>query len=756
MKEFLNRMSGGRRVRGFAQALIGLGLAALPMPTFAAGSQSIRLASVDTAITVEAGLQAPRLVEMRPRSGPSWHNQAAEALIDHVDVDGARHALHWRLVASAGSESAKGISLVYETDSPHLRLSWEWRARADHGPLEHTIVIQNLSESALWLPLQASFRFEWTVDPHQALERFWVEKGADRPSSEGTHLDGLKEGDSWTGTSSTYANAAEGEPREMIPYLLVDHADGNRTGWYVGIEFSGRTRITLERSGGATRGEAGLNPDPGPFQTQLLPGERFVTPTIFLGAFSGGPDGAGNLLRRWVRQVLNNPLTVQNPSYPLMNSNTWGEGMAINEKQARGMMDQASDLGLEMLHLDAGWFRGVGDWYPSPSKFPHGLAALADEAHRRGLKFGIWVNWAQAGTDTLPGSTNVYDAKVRDWLVADVPANWHPDDFGGRTMDIGVPAAKDYVEHEVERIVKDDHLDMLEHDGYLVAKSCTRPDHPHQAVSWQSGSAVVEGNGVMRDAANSTDVSYHAVRAYYEIYSHLREEHPNLLFEICNDGGRMVDFGSAAHGDYFSITDSYDPLSNRRAFFDASYVLPGAMLESYVDRWPTARVENLRYMLRSGMMGWFSLMFDATLGGDGGIDSRTRATIPAWTAEEHAVAREEFALYKEQLRPLIRKADLYHVSERPDGIHWDGMEYFDPELRRGVLYAFRGSEPKAGRHRFVLKGLDARRRYQLVFHDGGRNGRVVISGEALMQTGVEVALPVPLSSELVFFQESPR
>jgi alpha-galactosidase len=61
-------------------------------------------------------------------------------------------------------------------------------------------------------------------------------------------------------------------------------------------------------------------------------------------------------------------------------------------------------------------------------------------------------------------------------------------------------------------------------------------------------------------SSNSTDVSYHAVRSYYSIYEQLRRQHPGLLLEICNDGGRMVDFGSAAHGDYFSITDSYDPL----------------------------------------------------------------------------------------------------------------------------------------------------------------------------------------------------
>ena len=28
------------------------------------------------------------------------------------------------------------------------------------------------------------------------------------------------------------------------------------------------------------------------------------------------------------------------------------------------------------------------------------------------------------------------------------------------------------------------------------------------------------------DSSNSTDVSYHAVRAYYDIYSKLRQDHP--------------------------------------------------------------------------------------------------------------------------------------------------------------------------------------------------------------------------------------
>ena len=75
-------------------------------------------------------------------------------------------------------------------------------------------------------------------------------------------------------------------------------------------------------------------------------------------------------------------------------------------------------MGVEMFHIDAGWFRGVGDWYPNPKKFPHGLAFIADEAHKSGLRFGIWVDWTQAALDTEPGALNVHDPKVRE------PAWW--------------------------------------------------------------------------------------------------------------------------------------------------------------------------------------------------------------------------------------------------------------------------------------------------------------------------------------------
>jgi alpha-galactosidase len=520
--------------------------------------------------------------------------------------------------------------------------------------------------------------------------------------------------------------------------FLVEGTKGTQDGWYVGIEFSGRTRLTLVRHEDSLRGEVGLDPGPGSFRTRLKPAETFETPRIFLGAASGGPDATANILRRWVRDVLAIQDSWKDPHYPLTVNNSWGGGMVVNEEIAQRMIRDSADLGIEMFHLDAGWFQAVGDWHPDPIKFPHGLKTIVDEAHAKGMKFGLWVDWAQAGIATTPGALNIRDPEVRTWLTTDLPPKWKPEEFKGQTIDIGAPQAQAWALQETDRIVSDYKLDMLEHDGYLVAKGCNATDHPHAPPDPLNQCTYRDAGFVFAQSSNATDVSYHAVRAYYDIQSNLRRKHPGLMLEVCNDGGRMVDFGSAAHGDYFSITDTYDPLSNRRAFYDTSFVLPSAMLEAYVERWPTPKIENFRYMLRSGMMGWLSIMIDTT----------------SWDEQQHRAAKEEIQLYKSALRPLIRDADLFHISERPDGVHWDGMEYFDPSSKRGIVYAFRGSTTNEVVHKYFLRGLNPRASYQLKFHDHSAPDRTA-SGSELTKMGLDVKLPVANSSEIILLEELP-
>jgi alpha-galactosidase len=664
-------------------------------------------------------------------------NRGPDTLIPVVERGGKSLSLSWKLDREASRITGRRVTFVYESGSPKLRLRWMWSARSRSGPVEHSVSIENLSGADVLLPVEPSLTWRWQLSKAREYQMLYVEKGGGKPGPIGTALEPIDDGLRWSGESSTYAREQAWRLREIIPFVLIQEKGSGQSGFYVGIESSSRTRITLERQGEELRGAAGLNPDPAPARLRLAPGETLHLPPVFLGAAFRGVDATGNRLRHWIRTSLAASPAQKDVRYPYLVLNSWGSGMAINTSLGLRMLGDAAALGFEMFHVDAGWFRGVGDWVADPAKFPEGLAALADEAHRKGLKFGLWVDWTQAGTSRQPGSLGIDDPATRNWMVSDPPdGRWKPEPFKGMTVDLGVPAVADWAERETHRIVAVNHLDMLEHDGYLVAQGCARGDHPHAPPDPTNLRIEMEGVWPFVISTNSADVSLRATEAYYAVQESLRKQHPGLLLEVCNDGGRMVDFGSAAHADYFSITDAYDPLSNRQAFFDASHVLPPTMLETYVEKWPAPRRENFLYMLRSGMMGWLTLMQDPH----------------DWTAEQREAAKAEVGFYKDKLRPLIRSADLYHLTGRPDGKGWDAVEYFDPARGSGAIYVFRGSDPEPSASSLPLRGLPSGRWYRLEFRDHPEDNRTM-SGRQLLAEGIGVTLPMPDSSEIVVFRQ---
>jgi hypothetical protein len=123
-----------------------------------------------------------------------------------------------------------------------------------------------------------------------------------------------------------------------------------------------------------------------------------------------------------------------------------------------------------------------------------------------------------------------------------------------------------------------------------------------------------------------------------------------------------------------------------------------------------------------------------------------------WSEEQKAAIKRAVSTYKTRLRPLIRQADLYHVFPRPDGKHWDGIEYYDPETGKGVVYLFKPTaEPDTTIVR--LRGLQADARYRVTFEDAS-NPNVEKCGDELM-AGMAVTLRGERVSELMFFEEIP-
>lgn len=695
----------------------------------AANPTAFTVSSDDTAVRVQVINDRPAVVSLTCRAtGFDWIGGAADAaepmpLIDVAEVRGQRRSLHWHPVTQAGaSDAAHEHAFAFTCDDPPLELVSSWEARPGPGPVEHRLTIYNRGKAAVLLPVQPSLAIGMHVPRGHAIKQWWVDKGAGTPTPDGMHVRKIGASDEsvlrcWPSGRDT--------PRDPIPWTSVQDVDA-RQGWYAGVEFTARVEMALKAAAAINGQESTLRLTLGlqreerfPFFTRVLPGESFEAPPVFIGCYSGDVDDGANRLRRWVRTNLVPPTS--DNRYPLLVNNSWGSGMAVDEPLARKMIDQSADLGLELFHIDAGWFRTVGDWRADPKKFPSGLGPVCDYAHQRGLKFGLWVGWTQGGDQVDPTGAHrvlgVFDPLMTPWFCQKHDKGWKANEFSGATVCLGEPQAADWCLNTLRGVIRDAKLDLLEHDQTMVTDGCEQATHRH--------------------VSSRVDAGYRAAQGYYHVYDTLRAEHPDLLFENCVNGGHMIDYGALRRCHYISITDTYDPLSNRRAFYDASYALPPATCECYVQSIPVRDLSQFKFMLRSGMMGWCTIMMDTS----------------RWTPQQHDAARQLFASYKSDLRPLIREADLFHVSDRPDGIHWDAIEYFDPKTSRGALLAFRGTtdEPK---HRFILKGLQPNDTYSINFEDA-TTPPATLTGQELMTAGLTMKLPESESSDVVHVQRKP-
>jgi len=624
---------------------------------------------------------------------------ALTPLPTHVWVEGTRREATWQ-------PGAEALSFVDGTSG--LLLRSHWAIDSPSGAASHRIAIENRSGKDVDLGYMPSMVLSCARTAE--MRNQWVEKGAGWSSEVGTHVAKIEPEFKALLKSSGYGGDVGDE---AIPWACV-WDEGTRKGFVVGVQSSARVELGFEAQNQSLSVTLGIDATGGELRLRVPAGKTIELPPVFVLGFEGGPDEAAHATHAYVRERIAPKAT--GSRFPPLINNSWGSQMDVSEALAKRMIDDAAAMGLELFGMDAGWFRGLGDWHDDLTKFPHGLRHVRDYAHEKGLLFGLWVAWTQGEKFKTSAEGVALDRPdLRDWFGKDYPADWEkPLVFIGADLCLAKPEAREWCRNELHRIVREYGLDMLEHDQRMVITECVRSDHGH--------------------TSHPSDVSLKSAAGYYEVMDSVRAEFPDLIFENCVNGGRMVDFGALGRCHYVCISDSYDPLNLRRAFYDSSYAVPPSMAECYITQHPGPTLGTFRSMIRSAMMGMCTIMCDTN----------------AWSDEQKAAARRQFDVYKTSIRPLLHSGKLYHVSERPDAKRWDGMQYHDPMTGRGLVFAFRGQndEPE---HRFLLKGLNAETSYQVRYEDGSRS-EAVHSGTELMKNGLLLTLPEAGTSEIVYVE----
>jgi alpha-galactosidase len=630
------------------------------------------------------------------RTGYEWCSERTPSPAFQVDfLQGGEHiALSGRspleLLKQRQETAADGTQTLWlRVRPPHqeIEIDLSWRLRPGVSPLESEYTIANRGETPTTVTRLATF--SQLVEAEEIQTLHYVQKGTALPGTLRVHERTLNEGESET------LYCSPGETRDQldaVPWFLLDRGQ-SRGGLLFAWAFSAMGRFVITRAADTTIVSGGLQPDR--FRHDLLAGRTLQSPPGLLMPYAGDPDDAARDWQRFFRRYWSPP--PPDPLFPRLHYNTWYSlGLDVDEASCLREMRAAAALGLETFHLDAGWYREIGDWHPAPARFPHGLRWLAREAKRRGMRFGLWVAFTQISEEML--------RKHPDWITTpgqSIEPN-RPFPFRTLTICLGNPVARDWVRQELERVIQEYEVDLLEYDQPII-EECTVPDHGHQA-----------GDG-----------GYAATMGFYEICEDLRRKFPHLLIENCMDGGHIMDFGVARLTQFTSVTDYCDALRSRITLHGATFPFPAYACEGYMQGDASVPAE---FLFRSFMPGLWS----------------NSADIATWDARTRALARRHIALYK-QLRPLIRDGDVYHILPQATGRDWDGIEYYDPKSGEGVVFVFRPRAPDT-RRRIRLAGLEEGP-YEVRVE--GASAVATVRGATLKQEGVEVTLPTPFSTAIL-------
>lgn len=484
----------------------------------------------------------------------------------------------------------------------------------------------------------------------------------------------------------------------------------------VALEWPGTSSRRVRRNwdGSVTEVFAGVDMTTGPYT--LDPGVTFTTPKAVL---VWSENGRGEISRQYHRWAHRHLMPHGYDLHPVLLNSWEGAYFSFTEKTLTDMMDGVKEMGGEMFVLDDGWFgrgkhardeknkakAGLGDWYVNTVKLPHGLGWLADEAEKRGLKFGLWVEPEMANT--------------RSWLAESHP-EWILREEGrslirgrGKTqvvLDFTNPAVRDALFGQLDAV-------------YSAIPSLAYVKWDCNANIWNPGSTFLA-------ADRQPNLWYDYARGYCELMERFQSKRPHIMTQACASGGGRMDFGSLRYADEFWPSDCTDPY--RRVFIQwgCSQFYPASAMACHVTASPnhqTKRETPLKYR------------FDVAMCGRLGFELHPKNM----TKDEVSFAKTAVSDYK-RIRPVVQCGDLYRLVS-PYDKPLSSLMYADEAKNAAVLFAL-GLKIDGGRTEVLkLRGLDPKATYSVKEINCGAMLHASLpadgmTGADLMEKGIAVSL----------------
>lgn len=445
------------------------------------------------------------------------------------------------------------------------------------------------------------------------------------------------------------------------------------------LAWSGNYKLNFELDEfGVLNISAGINPFASEYH--LKNGETFVTPKAIFTYSTVGAGGVSRRLHDWARNYgVYDPLTIR----PTLLNSWEGAYFDFDEKTITDMVDDASDMGLELFVLDDGWFgnnyprngsgAGLGDWQVNIKKLPRGIDYIASYTSGKGLKFGIWIE-----PEMVNPKSDLAIAHP-DWIVKsngrDMPTirnQW--------LLDLSNPEVQDFVFSVFDNVMQQSsHISYVKWDANRHAESV--------------GSAYLNDN---RQSHFWIDYT----KGFYKVLERIRVKYPQTIIQTCASGGGRVDYGALKYTQEVWTSDNTDALSRIFIQYGTNFIYPAIVTGSNVSAVPNHQTNNVTPL---------KFRFDVAMSGRLGMELQPKDM----NEEDRGFAKQAIADYK-SIRDLVMFGDLYRIASPYDNQGYYSLSYVGKDKKRAVVYGYcisyrgRGLTPK-----FKLRGLDPNKRYLL-------------------------------------------
>lgn len=463
------------------------------------------------------------------------------------------------------------------------------------------------------------------------------------------------------------------------------------------LHWSGNWRITAQKDAlERVRVTGGIHDFD--FAWPLAPGEDFTAP-VFTGVYTNrGFGGASRQFHRYMRGHILPQSALDTEPHIMFSS--WNQfTFSITEKHETEMLEHVYPMGVELLHVDDGWFstrdddvHGLGDWWCSETKFPNGLKPLIDKVHAKGMAFGLWVE---------PEMVN-YDTKLfkehPDWIIH----------FPGKQMSTG---RKQYVLNFAMMEVQDWAI------GWIVD---LLKNNEIDYFKWDMNRYISEPGWASQAVDQQKTIWVRFVRGVYRVFAAIKENFPNVIVNNCASGGGRMDMGIMRYCDTVTMTDCGDR-------WDRVKILWG-YTQAFVPF-----TAGLAW--RGRMWGEPPLPPDLHWFGDPRqLDDAGKARV-----------REVNEGIK-KVRHIIHKGELYRLAS-PYCDEYVAYEFILPDKSEALVHV---TMLKPTYQRYLpllrLRGLDPDAVYEM-------NGHQPMSGKGLMALGLEVTFAGELDGYLIHLKK---